>query len=87
MTVEPGNRCADTTENDAMRDILPDLVLIETLIGCTMQFWELLVQTVSDRLCLTLIDIGGQTDAQNGNDSRCQGNLRIEMDRVIGTIG
>ena len=70
-----------------MSDILPDLILIETLVGSTVQTRELFVQTVGNGLCLTLIDIGGQTDAQNGNDSRCQGNLRIEMDRVIGTIG
>ena len=70
-----------------MSYILPNLVLIETLVGCTMQLGEGLVKTVGNGLALSFIYIGGQTDAQNGNDSRCQGNLRIEMDRVIGTIG
>ena len=87
MTVEPGNRCADATEDDTMSDILPDLVLIETLVGCTVQLGERLIKTVGNRLTLTFLDIGGQTDAQNSNNRRGSSNLRVEMDGVVGTLG
>ena len=68
MTVEPGDGRGDTAENDAVGDILPNLVLIKTLVGSLMQTRELLVQAVGDGLALTFIDIGGQTDAQDGDD-------------------
>ena len=87
MTVEPGNRRRDTTEDDTVRDILPDLVLIEALVGCTVQLRERLVQAVGNRLALTLIDIGGETDAQDGNNRRGSSNLRVEVDGVVGTLG
>ena len=70
-----------------MRDILPDLVLIEALVGCTVQLRERLVQAVGNRLALTLIDIGGETDAQYRNNCRGKGNLRVEVDGVILAAG
>ena len=51
-----------------MGDKLPDLVLIETLVGSTMQLGERLIQTVGNGLTLTFIDIGGQADAQDSDD-------------------
>ena len=68
-----------------MSNILPNLVLIETLVSCLMQTRELLVQTVGNRLALTFIYIGGKTDAQDGNNRRCSSNLRVEVNsmRVI----
>ena len=79
VAVEPGYGRRDTTEDDAMRDILPNLVLIETLIGCTVQLGERLIQAVGNGLALTLIDISSQTDAQNGNNRRGSSYLRVEV--------
>ena len=87
MTVEPSNRSRNTTEDDTMSNILPNLVLIETLIGCTMQLGEHLVQTICDRLALTFIDIGSQTNAQNGNHRRSSSNLCIEVDGIVCSLG
>ena len=70
-----------------MRDILPNLVLIEALVGCTVQLGERLVQAVGNGLALTFIYIGSQTDAQNGNNGRGSSNLRVEVDGVVGTRG
>ena len=68
-----------------MCDILPDLVLIETLVSGTMQLGEGSIQAIGNRLLLTLIDLGGETDAENRNHSRGSGNLHVEVDGVIGT--
>ena len=87
MTVEPGDRCGNECKDNSMCDELPDLILIETLVGCTVQLGERLVQAIGNRLTLTLIDIGGQTDAQDGDNRRCGSNLRIEVDGVVGTSG
>ena len=51
-----------------MSDKLPDLVLIETLVGSTPEVGECLVELVGNGLLLTLEDVGGKTDAQDGND-------------------
>ena len=68
-----------------MCDELPYLVLIETLVGCTVQLRERLVQAIGNRLTLTFIYIGGQTDAQDCDNRRGCGNLGIEVDGVVGT--
>ena len=70
-----------------MCNILPDLVLIETLVGSTMQTWELLVQTIGNRLSVALINIGGETDAQDSDDRRGSSDLRIEVNRIVLTAG
>ena len=87
MTVEPGNRRGDATEDDTVGDVLPDLVLIETLVGGTMQLRERLIQTVGDGLRLTLVDISSQTDAQDGDHRRGSSYLRVEVDDVILAAG
>ena len=70
-----------------MSDILPNLVLIEALIGCTVELGERLVQAISNGLTLTFIYIGSETDAQDGNNGRGSSNLRVEVDSVVGTLG
>ena len=87
MTIEPGDRCGNKCKDNSMGNKLPDLVLIETLVSGTMQLREGLVQTIGDRLTLTLIDVSGKTDAQDGNNRRGGGNLCIEMDGVVLTAG
>ena len=70
-----------------MGDVLPDLILIESLIGGAVQLRERLVKAVGDGLALTFIYIGGETDAQDGDDGRGEGNLRVEVDGVVLTAG
>ncbi len=52
-----------------------------------MQTGELLIQPVGNGLRLTLVDIGSQANAQDGNNRRGCSNLRVEVDGVVGTFG
>ena len=66
-----------------MGDELPDFILIEALVGGTPQTRERLVEAVGDGLLLTLVDISGEADAQDGDDGRGECNLVIEVDGVV----
>ena len=87
MTVEPGNRRADATEDNLVGDKHIHLVHIETLVSGTMQTGEHLVKTVGDGLCLTLIYIGGKTNAQNGNYRTCGCHLHIKVNGIVFAVG
>ena len=70
-----------------MGDPLPDLVLIETLVGSAVQLRERLVQTVGDGLRLSLVDLSSHADAQDGDHRRGGSNLHIEVNRIVHATG
>ena len=87
VTIEPGNGTRDVTENDAVRDELVDFVEIETLISPTVQTRERCFEFVGHRLRFTHIDIRCQTDAEQGDHTAGDGDLRVEMDVIGGAFG
>ena len=87
MSVEPCYGFRDAAEDDAVCDILPNLVLIEASVSSLMQAREAAIEAVGDGLTLTLINICSQTDTQYGDDSRRDSYLRIEMNSVVLSAG
>ena len=87
MAVEPRNGLGDVRKDDAVGDVLVNLVHIETLVGPTVELLQLLGSGFGHWLTFAHIDVGGQGNGTNGDDDARSGNVPVEVDVISLSVG
>ena len=82
MTVPPGKRGGDATEDNLLRDEHPDFIHVEATVGGTVQRLERSCQTVGNGLLFFQVHDGSKCDGNDGDADTRDGDLGVKVNVV-----